>query len=314
LSGPYRYGRYYVREKGKVEWGIAGCNQCHSRVLSVGVVVNGAQAEHVFRDLEFSGPRPSAGVPIVQNSVVTDNTRRFYSTPWFDPDPNLGPTLDRNTPGTSVRAGAPYGAPLQIPDLIGVKDRKYLDHTGLQQHRSIGDLMRYAAFATSFGMERYKNYAGWTPYGVDFRALPDPATLVRFSDEQLYALALYIYSLEPPPNPNRAGAQSAAGESVFRREGCTACHTPPLYTNNRLIPADGFEPPADHREKYNILNVRLGLDPFLALKTRRATGYYKAPSLKGVWYRGPFEHHGSVMTLEDWLDPNRLRDDYVPTG
>jgi hypothetical protein len=35
--------------------------------------------------------------------------------------------------------------PLQIPDLIGVKDRRYLDHTGLQKHRSIADLMRYAA-------------------------------------------------------------------------------------------------------------------------------------------------------------------------
>ncbi len=38
------------------------------------------------------------------------------------------------------------------------------------------------------------------------------------------------------------------------------------------------------------------------------------PSLKSVWYRGPFEHSGSVATLEDWFDPRRLRDDYVPTG
>jgi hypothetical protein len=36
--------------------------------------------------------------------------------------------------------------------------------------------------------------------------------------------------------------------------------------------------------------------------------------LKGVWYRGPFEHNGSVATLEDWFNPRRLRDDYVPTG
>jgi hypothetical protein len=32
------------------------------------------------------------------------------------------------------------------------------------------------------------------------------------------------------------------------------------------------------------------------------------------WYRGPFEHNGSVATLEDWFDPKRLSDDYVPTG
>ena len=38
------------------------------------------------------------------------------------------------------------------------------------------------------------------------------------------------------------------------------------------------------------------------------------PSLKGVWYRGPFEHNGSIATLEDWFDARRLSDDYVPTG
>ena len=46
----------------------------------------------------------------------------------------------------------------------------------------------------------------------------------------------------------------------------------------------------------------------------RGTGYYKVPSLKGVWYRGPLEHNGSVATLEDWFDPGRLRGDYLPTG
>ena len=33
-----------------------------------------------------------------------------------------------------------------------------------------------------------------------------------------------------------------------------------------------------------------------------------------MWYRGPFQHSGAVATLEDWFDPRRLRDDYVPTG
>ena len=60
--------------------------------------------------------------------------------------------------------------------------------------------------------------------------------------------------------------------------------------------------------------MSVGSDPSLALRTRRGTGYYKVPSLKGVWYRGPFEHNGSVATLEDWFDPRRLRDDYAPTG
>ena len=77
---------------------------------------------------------------------------------------------------------------------------------------------------------------------------------------------------------------------------------------------EGFKVPAGHYQKYDILPVVVGTDPTLALKTRRGTGYYKVPSLKGVWYRGPFEHSGSVATLEDWFDAKRLDDDYVPTG
>jgi hypothetical protein len=50
------------------------------------------------------------------------------------------------------------------------------------------------------------------------------------------------------------------------------------------------------------------------MTTRRGTGYYKVPSLKGVWCRGPLQHSGAVATLEDWFDRDRLRDDYVPTG
>lgn len=55
-------------------------------------------------------------------------------------------------------------------------------------------------------------------------------------------------------------------------------------------------------------------DPRYALETHKGTGYYKVPSLKGVWYREPFGHNGSAATLEDWFDPARLRPDYVPTG
>ena len=60
--------------------------------------------------------------------------------------------------------------------------------------------------------------------------------------------------------------------------------------------------------------ISVGTDPALTLRTRRGTGYYKVPSLKGLWYRGMFPHDGSCATLEDWFDPRRLRTDYVPTG
>jgi len=156
---------------------------------------------------------------------------------------------------------------------------------------------------------------GLTHFG-DFKPrgeLPDPKSLGRYSDDALYALALYIYSLEPPPNPNRPTALSRRGEEVFDREGCALCHTPPLYTNNALIPAEGFDVPDGHDESDEILHVSVGNDTRLALQTRKGTGYYRVPSLKGVWYRGPFEHNGSVATLEDWFDPERLKDDYEPS-
>jgi|AmaraimetFIIA100_FD_contig_61_317172_length_479_multi_4_in_0_out_0_1 hypothetical protein len=37
----------------------------------------------------------------------------------------------------------------------------------------------------------------------------------RFSDEQLYALALYLYSLKPPPNPNRFDDRARRGQQIF---------------------------------------------------------------------------------------------------
>ncbi len=176
-------------------------------------------------------------------------------------------------------------------------------------------------WALNQGADDLASFAGFVPAAPDFKTLPAPDKLVppwtqpdRYSDEQLYALARYVYSLEPPPNPNRFDTLAERGQRIFQRAGCPMCHTPPLYTNNKLTPADGFTPPPGAAEKYDILPISLGTDPGLTLKTRRGTGYYKVPSLRGVWYRGMFGHSGWCATLEDWFNPRRTRDDYVPTG
>lgn len=221
-------------------------------------------------------------------------------------------------PGVMARHRSSPFYPAQVPDLIGVRNRHYLDRTGLQQHRSIVDLMRYAAL--NQGGDDLASYAGFVPADFpNFKTLADPekAGFVihgRYSDEQLYALALYVYSLKPPLNPKHFDTTAARGQTIFTREGCATCHTPPLYTNNKLTPAEGFTPPPGAAEKYDILPISVGTDPNLALKTRRGTGYYKVPSLRGVWYRSMFGHSGWCATLEDWFDPRRLQDDYVPTG
>jgi mono/diheme cytochrome c family protein len=177
----------------------------------------------------------------------------------------------------------------------------------------MGDIMRYAAM--NQGGDSLASYAGFVPADSPrFERQPPPERSSRYSDEQLYALALYIYSLEPPANPNQFDALAARGKQIFERERCGTCHAPPLYTNNKLTPARGFEIPPDHPTTFDILRISVGTDPAMTLTTRRGTGYYKVPSLKGLWYRQMFPHDGSCATLEDWFDPARLRDDYVPTG
>jgi len=316
-DGTLPYFRYVVREKGKVEMGTISCAMCHTRVMPDGTVIKGAQGNFPFEQASEFSARASSTVERMRSFE-----RRFFGAPWIKPDPQA--ELDRMSldqiaawhaaipPGVIARQGTSPFSPPQIPDLIGVKDRKYLDHTGLLIQRSIADMMRYSAM--NQGADNLASYGEFIPAARDFRTLPAPETQQRYSDEQLYALALYIYSLKPPANPNGFDSLAARGQKIFQKQGCATCHTPPLYTNNKLTPVDGFAAPIDHMMNYDVMPFSVGTDPTLALKTRRGTGYYKVPSLKGVWYRGPFEHNGSVMTLEDWFDARRLRDDYVPTG
>ena len=137
---------------------------------------------------------------------------------------------------------------------------------------------------------------------------------LRRSDETLYALALYIQSLQPPANPNPYDDNAREGAKLFRSQGCVGCHVPPLYTSNKVTLAQGFTPPKDLPKTLDVLPVSVGTDPGLALYTRKGTGFYKVPSLKGVWYRGRYLHDGSVASLEEMFDPDRLKDTHIPGG
>lgn len=327
-GGIMPFARYVIRKKGEVEVGQGSCAMCHTRVLPDGSILKGAQGNNPSqRVAAYQFRRNSANARDSQRSFgqVPAVYRSLWATPWLNPDPlsqiarmtvaDFASLMEATPPGVDPRGGSSVFHPIQLPDLIGVKDRLYLDHTGLQQHRSIADMMRYAAL--NQGADSLGNYGGFVPADrVAFQHVPDLDKVPngRYSDEQLYALALYVYSLEPPANPNKFDGVATRGQKIFEREGCAGCHTPPLYTNNKLTPAEGFTVPEDHKKKYNILPISIGTDSNLTLKTRRGTGYYKVPSLKGVWYRGMFPHDGACATLEDWFDPQRLRDDYVPTG
>jgi hypothetical protein len=323
-DGSIPFVRYVVREKGRVELGAFACAMCHTRVMPDGFVIKGAQGNFpVDRVNAFNYRRRAELDRNGTDAAMRHDARALFQVPWSDagslrerwfaaPMEEHLEAYDAIPPGVLARHRSSIFSPPQLPDLIGIENRRYLDRSGLQRHRSIADLMRDAAL--NQGADDLGSYAGFIPNAEDFKTPPDPSSQLRYSDEQLYALARYLYSLKPPPNPNRRDAIAERGEQVFGRQGCGACHTPPYYTSNKLLPAAGFDVPAEHRSKYDILDARIGTDPTLTMETRRGTGYYKVPSLLGVWYRGPFEHNGSIATLEDWFDAQRLRSDYVPTG
>jgi hypothetical protein len=313
--------RYVIREKGKVELGVLACAQCHTRVMPDGTTIIGAQGN--FPDDRAFGYERRVEVekshePEKLLRDIREGLRSRYAVPWISDDINaqsdsmsmeeIISALEAIPPGVCARQGSSIFYPAQIPDLIGLKDRRYFDASGRVQHRSIGDLMRYAAL--NQGADMLSSYGSFKPSGE----LPDPSSQSRYSDEQLYALALYLYSLEPPTNPNSFDASAARGKILFETTGCSVCHPGPLYTNNQLTPVDEFNVPPDHLKKYEILQMPVDTDSALTLKTRRGSGYYRVPSLKGLWYRGPLEHNGSVATLEDWFNPQRTHADYVPTG
>jgi len=309
---------YIIRKKGVLEGGVNACADCHVRVLPDGSYLEGAQGIIDTPITEAQLQRLRDLTPEALHQRLNTNWVHF-GAPWVISRADFEGyyTKDRyirdvsaTHPSVFRRQGTSFSHPPHVPSLIGIEDHKYLDSTGLVRNRSIGDIMRYAI--TNQGLDTLAYYGDFQPSPRRTAFSGDEGT--RYSDEQLYALALYLESLKPPPNPNPVDDRARRGERIFRQQGCAGCHTPPLYTNNKLTPARGFKIPDDLRKTEDILDVSVGTDPTLALKTRRGTGFYKVPSLQGVWYRTAFGHTGQADTLEEWLDPARLKPNYMPKG
>ncbi|MEO8466443.1 MAG: hypothetical protein ABI640_13955 [Gammaproteobacteria bacterium] len=316
-------GLRWVPTKDGVAVGLTNCSACHVLYLPDNTPVPGASSFAIpnnfrnglgtaIRDAERTLP---GEVPFALTGSIGAQAYQAYGAPWAHDA--AGEALREITGseynayiGAGIRGGgvARWNGsilyPAKIPDLIGIKDRKYIDHTGTHLHRNIGDLMRYAALVS---------FADDIEFAGRRMTLPGTERFhTRLSDEALYALALYLYSLEPPHNPNPFDTRAQAGQKIFERERCTRCHTPPLYTNNKLTLAEGFAPPED--SPLDIVRTSVHTDPGLALRTRKGTGFYKVPSLKGVWYRGHYLHDGSVASLEEMFDPDRLLETHAPQG
>ncbi|MCA9712624.1 MAG: c-type cytochrome, partial [Myxococcales bacterium] len=110
--------------------------------------------------------------------------------------------------------------------------------------------------------------------------------------ELAWALAMYVYSLRPPPRPAPPDDDAVArGQALFDAH-CRGCH--------RDAAGSGEPVPAQ----------RVATDRALAFGTARGTGRYRPSPLVRVAEAGPYLHQGTVPTLDDVLDPARLRPDY----
>jgi mono/diheme cytochrome c family protein len=309
------FGLRWVPTSKGLALSITDCASCHTRVMPDGSYLRGAPFNDSGNALagELVGRGTSNFFP---GDTPNETNWRAFAAPWVPGDihDRLKTMSEAESlalitsapPGTFARFnGSPFYM-TKVPDLIGIKDRKYIDHTATHRHRGPADIMRYAGLVSCCDSADFGTH----------RLLTDVQRRIYYKipDDIAFAVVQYLYSLPSPPNPNIGDARAAAGQQVFERERCGNCHTPPLYTNNKLTRAAGYIPPSDHPLSVDIMPLSVGTDPDLALKTRKGTGLYKIPSLKGVWYRGLFNHDGSVASLEEWFDPARLRDDFVPSG
>jgi len=319
-DGSLKYQRWVVTPAG-VQLTMAGCVACHSRAMVDGTVLWAApqvppQATPPHGNHPYNAVNIFAESSIFRNDSPGVRFWRQFATPW-DPDPRLERFLHATEAelrllqtgifGMALRTHASPFAPTKIPDLRNLKDSRYLAATATHRLRGPEDVARYAAFISGADPMEFGSYK---MLETEQRRLPD-----RYADEVLYAIGMYLMSLDPPKKPDPAPAALVArGQEIFVRETCVNCHVPPNYTRAKLTLAQGFTPPADHPYKSDIVNISVETDPALAMKTRKGTGFYKIPSLRGLWYRTLLLHDGSVASLEEMFDPNRLKPDHVPGG
>jgi hypothetical protein len=157
-DGTLPYVRYVIRKQGIVDLGDFACGFCHTRVVDDGSVLKGAQGNFPFEKSKAWGFQASPATPdqlLKSEAFLRRLDRGLFAAPWVSPDPlmpmdsltfeQLVSAHEAIPAGVLARHRANLSCPIQVPDLIGVKDRRYLDHTGLQKQSSIADLMRYAA-------------------------------------------------------------------------------------------------------------------------------------------------------------------------
>lgn len=164
--------------------------------------------------------------------------------------------------------------PVAIVDLWGVRSHAYLTQSGTLRHVHPAALaIRQETQILHANRERTR----------------PPRALA-------WALAMYVYSLQPPAKPRVATTAKsksllATGRRLFAAH-CASCHSD---VNGGGMP---------------VAASVVGTDDTLARGHARGTGLYRPSPLTAVADAAPYLHHGVVKDLEALLDQRRLAADY----
>jgi len=142
VSGALPFARYVIRQKGKIEVGNLSCAMCHVRVMPDGTSIKGAQGNFPFdRVIAFNLRERTAQAKDKQQRLgqIRMSRRFLCGSPWLKPDPQMqieemsaeeiASAHEAIPPGVIARHGTSPFSPAQVPDLIGVRERQYLDQT-----------------------------------------------------------------------------------------------------------------------------------------------------------------------------------------
>ena len=190
----------------------------------------------------------------------------FYRETSTAIDPELARRMATWGPGRADVTEDDDEDPVAIPDLWGLRAETYLTQAGTIRHTG--------PMALAIRQETQLLHAN--------------ALRVRPPRELAWALAMYLYSLEPPP-ARRGGdpAMIAHGAALFD-QACRTCHASAVYAGDPVAVA------------------RVGTDPSLANGRARGTGRYRVAPLVRVVDAAPYLHDGSVVSLDMLLSPERL--------
>lgn len=187
-------------------------------------------------------------------------------------DPESAARMHAWGPGRADVSDDTDADPISIPDLWGLRDLEFLTQAGTLTHLGPTTL--------AIRQETQILYAS--------------RQRVRPPRELAFALAVYLYTLQPPERPRPHDADTGRvrrGAQLFATH-CSGCHSGPARSGALV---------AVERVKSSAAMTR---------GHARGTGAYRPAPLIDVEHAAPYLHDASVSSLEALLDPVRVERGY----